>query len=157
MRDHRFQALTAAPKIVERILRAYPRDRFDERPHLESLTSREIVALLADSEQVVLDRIRTANQKPGSVVEWYEPTVRAKEKHYAEKDPFHEGEVYESRRQTTLEYLEGMGADDFQKTVTLDGHGTYTVSDYLTLVLAHDVERIAELSEFLANEVATIG
>jgi hypothetical protein len=56
----------------------------------------------------------------------------------------------------TLEYLEALTADDYKKSVTLDGHGTWTIDEYIVMVLAHDMERIAELSEFLANEVATI-
>ncbi|MCW5937683.1 MAG: DinB family protein [Fimbriimonadaceae bacterium] len=156
MRDYRFQALGAAPKIVERLLRAYPRDRFDERPHDESLTSREIVALLADSEQIVLDRIRMAKSHPGSTVEWYEPATRAKDKHYSDKNPFHEAEIFESRRQMTIDYLRDCSEGDLTNHITLDGHGTYTIDQYLTMVLAHDMERIAEISEFLANEAASI-
>lgn len=156
MRDYRFQALAAAPKVVERLLRVFPRDRYDERPHQESLTCREIFALLSDTEEIVLDRIRTAYRSPGTTVPWYEPTDRAASRHYSEKDPFHEAEVFESRRQMTLEYLEALTADDYKKSVTLDGHGTWTIDEYIVMVLAHDMERIAELSEFLANEVATI-
>ena len=157
MRDHRLEALAASPKIVERVLRVFPRDRYDERPHHESLTCREIFALLSDTEEIVLDRIRTANRTPGSTVAWYEPEIRARDRHYAGKEPFHEAEVFESRRQMTIEYLEALGPEDFAKTVTLDGHGTFTVDDYIVLVIAHDVSRIAELTEFLANEAATIG
>ncbi len=157
MIDPRFQALAAAPKIVERLLRVFPRDRYDERPYHESLTCREIFALLADTEEIVLDRIRMANRQPGSTVPWHEPTERARARHYSEKEPFHEAEVYETRRGMTLEYLEAMSAEDLKKTISLDKHGTYSVEEYLVLVMAHDLERIAELSEFLANEAATIG
>ncbi len=156
MRDYRFEALAAAPKIVERLLRVFPRDRYDERPHDESLTCREIFALLSDTEEIILDRIRTANRNPGTTVPWYEPSDRAKEHHYSEKEPFHEAEVFESRRSMTIEYLDGLDSADFDKKITLDGHGTYTVNQYLVMTMAHDLERIAELSEFLANEAATI-
>lgn len=156
MRDHRFQALAAAPKIVERLLRVFPRDRYDERPHQESLTCREIFALLSDTEEIILDRIRMANRQPGSTVPWYDPTDRARDRHYNEKNPFHEAEVYESRRTMTLEYLEPLTSDDYKKTVTLEGHGTVSIDEYIVMTMAHDLERISELSEFLANEVATI-
>lgn len=156
MRDHRYLALEAAPKIVERLLRVFPRDRYDERPYHESLTCREIFALLSDTEEIILDRIRTANRKPGSTVPWYEPTDRAKDRHYCEKEPFHEAEVYESRRGMTVEYLSQLTAEDYAKSITLEGHGTVTIDDYVVMIMAHDLERIAELSEFLANEVATI-
>jgi len=156
MRDHRFQALAAAPKIVERLLRVFPRDGYDQRPHRESLTCREIFALLSDTEEIILDRIRTANRQPGSTVPWYDPTERAREKHYNEKDPFHEAEVFESRRIMTLEYLEPLTVEDYKKTISLEGHGSVSIDEYIVMTMAHDLERIGELSEFLANEVATI-
>lgn len=156
MRDHRFQALAAAPKIVERLLRVFPRDRYDERPHFESLTCREIFALLSDTEEIILDRFRTAKNKPGSTVPWYEPTDRAKDRHYSDKDPFHEAEVFESRRAMTLDYLDELDAADFKNVITLEGHGSVSMDDYIVMIMAHDMERIAELSEFLANEVASI-
>ena len=156
MRDHRFQALGAAPKIVERLLRVFPRDGYDQRPHQESLTCREIFALLSDTEEIILDRIRTANRQPGSTVPWYDPTERAREKHYNEKDPFHEAEVFESRRIMTLEYLEPLTVEDYKKTISLEGHGSVSIDEYIVMTMAHDIERISELSEFLANEVATI-
>ena len=156
MRDHRFQALSAAPKIVERLLRVFPRDGYDQRPHQERLTCREIFALLSDTEEIILDRIRTANRQPGSTVPWYDPTERAREKHYNEKDPFHEAEVFESRRIMTLEYLEPLTVEDYKKTISLEGHGSVSIDEYIVMTMAHDLERIGELSEFLANEVATI-
>jgi hypothetical protein len=124
--------------------------------HSESFTSREVIALLADTEQVVLDRLRVAVNRPGSEIPWYDPNERAKEHHYGDKDVFHEAEVYESRRGTTIEFLEGLKEADFKKTFTLSGRGEISVEDYLVLVMAHDLERIGQITEILATEVATI-
>lgn len=156
MRDQRFQALAAAPKIVERLVRVLPNDRLDDRLHSESFTPREVIALLADTEQVVLDRLRMAVNKPGSEIPWYDPTERARDHHYGDKNVFHEAEVYESRRSTTMEFLEELKEEDFKKSFTLSGRGNLSVEDYLVLVMAHDLERIGQVTEILATEVASI-
>lgn len=156
MTDIQFQALAAAPKVVERLLRVFPKDRLDDRLHSENFTPREVIASLADTEQLILDRVRLGNLRPGATVPWVDPDERAKERHYSEKDAFHEAEVYESRRQTTLEYLHSMSDEDFKKTIVLEGKGEYTLEDYLVFVMAHDMDRIGLLTEHLANEVATI-
>ena len=101
-------ALCASPKIVERFLRVFPTNRLDDRPEADRFTPREVVAHLADWEQVVLDRVRVANIQPGRAVPDEDPGERAIAHHYGDKDVFHEAEVFESRRQTTMEYLQGL-------------------------------------------------
>lgn len=156
MTEIQLQALEVAPKVVERLLRVFPQNRLDDRLTTEDLTPREVIASLADTEQLILDRVRLGNLRPGSAVPWVDPDVRAREHHYSDKDAFHEAEVFESRRQTTLEYLQSMSPDDLKKTIILDGKGEVTIDDYLVLVTAHDMDRIGLLTEHLANEVATI-
>ncbi|MBV6459891.1 MAG: hypothetical protein HONBIEJF_03046 [Fimbriimonadaceae bacterium] len=97
-----------------------------------------------------------AVNKPGSEIPWYDPTERARDHHYGDKNVFHEAEVYESRRSTTMEFLEELKEEDFKKSFTLSGRGNLSVEDYLVLVMAHDLERIGQVTEILATEVASI-
>lgn len=160
MRELVFEALGAAPRVVERLLRVFPSHRLDD--HAEDLggskrfTAREVIAHLADHEQVVLDRIRVANMRPGATFDWYDPDERAKDHHYSDKDAFHEAEVYESRRVTTLEYLQGLSEEDFKKTFTLNNGTTMTIDEYLVRMMVHDMYHVEQLSHYFANEVATI-
>jgi hypothetical protein len=156
MTEQQFQALAAAPKVVERLLRVFPKDRLDDKLPSTDTTPRQVIALLADTEQLILDRIRLANTRPGSSVPWYDPAERARERHYSEKDAFHEAEVYESRRQVTLDYLRSLNDGDWRKTLVIEGKQEYTIDQYLVLVMAHDLERIGQLTEHLATEAATI-
>lgn len=144
------------PRVVERLLRVFPTDRLDDRIDADRFTAREVIAHLADYEQTVLDRIRVANTKPGSKVPFYDPDGRCTEHHFADKEVFHEGEVYESRREMTLDYLRDMSEEDWKKTFVNSVGDTYSVESYLVLVLSHDLEHIEQLSSYLATEVATI-
>ena len=124
--------------------------------HLITTLNPATGAHLADYEQTVLDRIRVANLKPGAAVPAYDPDSRCNEHHFADKEVFHEAEVYESRREMTLDYLRDMSDEDLKKTFVNSVGDTVTVESYVVLVLGHDLEHIEQMSSYLATEVATI-
>jgi hypothetical protein len=155
MRQEVLEALSSSPKVVERLLRVFPSDRFDYRYGGARFNPREVVASLADNEVIILDRIRMANLRPGSAVESIDPVERAKEHHYSDKDVFHEAEVYESRRQTTVEYLRELNEDDWSKTFVLSGV-PIAISEYASLILSNDLFHMDQMSLHVATEAATI-
>lgn len=156
MDESLYRSLTAAPKVVERLLRVFPHERLDERVEPDRFTAREVVAHLADYEQTVLDRIRVANEKPGREVPWYDPDVQAQQHRFGDKEVFHEAEVYESRRGMTVEFLKNLSAEDFAKTMTRPDGIEISIAGYVNMVLRHDLEHLEQLSAYLATEVATI-
>lgn len=156
MDESLFRSLNAAPKVVERLLRVFPHDRLDDRIEADRFTAREVVAHLADYEQTVLDRMRVAIEKPGREVPFYDPDARANEHHFNNKEVFHEAEVYESRRGMTLDFLEELNPEDWQKTIKRPDGKEFTIQQYATEVLMHDMEHLGQLSSYLATEVATI-
>lgn len=147
-------SLSQGPKIIERLLRVFPHDRLDDRIEADRFTAREVVSHLADYEQTVLDRIRAANQTPGRTVPDYDPDVQASLHGFADKEPFHEAEVFESRRGMTLAYLADLSDEDLEKTFQRAGAQPITIRQYLTLLLTHDMEHIEQVSAYLATEVA---
>lgn len=155
MRDEILNALCATPRVIERILRVFPHDHLDDHTGRALFSPRETIASLADNEMIILERIRLANSKPGTVLESIDPVARAKEHHYAEKNVFHEAEVFESRRLTTVEYLRDLSDADWAKTFTLSGH-TVSISDYVTVILSHDMFHLDQISQHVATEAATI-
>lgn len=156
MRDDLLKALCSSPKVIERLLRVFPKSRLDDRPEIDRFTPREAIAHLADWEQVILDRIRVANIRPGSPGPVEDPSERALCHHYGDKDVFHEAEVFESRRRTTVEYLEMLNAVDWQKTFVHQSLGEITIEAYMVNILEHDMYHLEQLSCFLATEVASI-
>ncbi|MCB0824857.1 MAG: DinB family protein [Fimbriimonadaceae bacterium] len=156
MSEALLNGLSYAPHVVERILRVFPHERLDERVDPDRYTAREVVAHLAHYEQVVLDRIRAANQQPGRSVPGYDPDAECAEHGYGDKEVFHEAEVFESRRNMTIEYLKDLSESDWDKTFTIGENRTTSIRDYMILILAHDMSHIDQISYFLATEVATL-
>jgi len=156
MDAYQLHALQSAPKIVERILRVFPHDRLDDQIEADRFTAREVVAHFADFEQTVLDRIRVANSSPGREVPAYDPDAHAAEHRFADKEVFHEAEVFESRRAMTIEYLQGLDQADFEKSFRRSDGTTFTIGEYVDHVLRHDLVHLEQISSYLATEVATI-
>lgn len=155
MRGEILTALSATPRLMERMVRVFPADRLDDRPSHADLSPRMAIASLADNETLILERIRTANLKPGTAFDAINALERAKEYHYEEKDVFHEAEVYESRRMTTIDYLRDLHDTDWNKTLILGGISV-TIGDYVGIVLANDIVHLDQISRHLATEVATL-
>jgi hypothetical protein len=155
MRGEILTALGATPRLMERMVRVFPADRLDDRPSHADLSPRMAIASLADNETLILERIRTANLKPGTTFDSINALERAKEYHYDEKDVFHEAEVYESRRMMTIDYLRELHDTDWSKTLILGGIAV-TIADYVGIVLAHDIVHLDQISRHLATEVATL-
>ncbi len=156
MRDDLLSALGSSPKVFERLLRVFPKSRLDDRSDPDRFTPREVIAHLADWEQVILDRIRVANLRPGTPGPVEDPTQRAHSHHYGDKDVFHEAEVFESRRLTTIEYLNGLNAVDWKKSFIHQSMGEITIEAYMVNILEHDMYHLDQVSCYLANEVASI-
>jgi hypothetical protein len=55
----------------------------------------------------------------------------------------------------TVEFLNGLTPDDFRKTLILSGK-EITLAEYCSLILAHDMFHVDELSRYLATEAATL-
>lgn len=155
MRGEILTALGATPRLMERMVRVFPADRLDDRPSHADLSPRMAIASLADNETLILERIRTANLKPGTAFDSVNALERAKEYHYDEKDVFHEAEVYESRRMMTIDYLRELHDTDWSKTLILGGIAV-TIADYVGIVLANDIVHLDQISRHLATEVATL-
>lgn len=156
MHEWMLNAFGKAPHVVERMLRVFPHDRLDDRIEADRFTAREVIAHLADYEQFVLERFRTAKLRPGSEVAPYDPDQRANEHRFDGKDVFREAEVFESRRMMTLDTLRSFTDEDWSKTFKTASGLEITAKDFLMMIFAHDTEHFDQLSAYLATEVATM-
>jgi uncharacterized damage-inducible protein DinB len=142
-------ALEHTPVTLRRILDDVRPERQTERVAEDRFTLLEMVAHLADWEDLFLDRMRLANEKPGSPVEVYDEGARATEKRYAERDLQHELDVFENRRRDTLDFLRGLSAEDWQKTFVHPERGTMTIQDQVTMLLGHDLYHLEQATQYM--------
>ncbi len=149
-------ALQSGPKIFERLLRVFPTDRIDERVDKDRFTAREVISHLADYERTVLERISIAHATPGTTVPAFDPDKHCIEHKYAEKNVFHEAEVFESRRLMTIEHLIDLSEKQLNSTFKFADGREISIRNYMILIMSHDVNHLEQVSRYLATEVATI-
>ena len=154
MKRYIFHSLEAGPKAIARILRVFPPDRIDERLDTGRFTGREIIAHLADIEEVHLGRIHKAVSTDGYVAEKLDVDSRITEHNYASKNIYHEAEVFESRREMTLDYLRGLSDEDLHRKFTAPSGDEIDILTYAMSLVSHDMYHLEQITQYLANEAA---
>jgi uncharacterized damage-inducible protein DinB len=141
--------ISNTPSTLIRMIDSIRPERYKEALAADRFTLVEIIAHLADWEEVFLDRITTAVEYPGNPVQGFSEDERAVEHHYADKDIHHELEVFENRRRDTVSYLLNLAEEDWSKTVIHSQNGEQSVMDIVQFVLGHDMYHVHQVSEYL--------
>lgn len=142
-------ALELTPSALRKIVDCVPPERYAAHLETDRFNLTEMVAHMADLEDVLLDRMRLAHEKPGSTVELFDQSQRAVDKHYASRDLQHEMDVFENRRRDTMDFLRSLSEEDFGATFEHPQNGTMTVRDQLTMMLGHDLYHLEQASHYL--------
>jgi uncharacterized damage-inducible protein DinB len=142
-------AIALTPAALRRIICDVPSHRHAEPVEPGRFTLVEMVAHLADFEEVWLDRIVIAYERPGSDVQGIDETERAILKHYSTRNLHHELDVFENRRRDTVEFVKSLAEDDWQKHFMHSGLGRMTICDQMTMLLGHDIYHLEQASQYL--------
>jgi uncharacterized damage-inducible protein DinB len=142
-------SLKNTPKTLVNLVDQVKPDHYDDKTDPERFTLRELIAHLADFDDVFLDRLRLAQESPGAKVVSLDPDERAVEKHYANRDVRHELDVFENRRRDLVEFLSGLSVEDWQKEFHHPDLGDVTIESYANIILAHDLSHVSHASSYL--------
>lgn len=142
-------AIEFTPAALRHIIDCVPQERHGEQLSPDRFTLTEMVAHLADWEDIFLDRMRLAQEAPGSRIEVYDEGARAVEKHYETRDLQHELDVFENRRRDTLEFLRNLPEEDLAKTFQHPQRGTMTIRDQQMMLLGHDLYHLEQATQYL--------
>jgi uncharacterized damage-inducible protein DinB len=142
-------SLKNTPKTLVNLVDQVKPDHYDDHTDPARFTLRELIAHLADFDDVFLDRLRLAHETPGASVVSLDPDQRAAEKHYATRDVHHELDVFENRRRDLIEFLSGLSAEDWQKKFHHPDLGDVTIDSYANIILAHDLSHVSHATSYL--------
>lgn len=142
-------SLEHTPKTLINIVDQVKPDRYTDRTEPDRFTLQELVAHLADFDDIFLDRLRLAHESPGATVQSFDPDQRAVEKHYTTRDVHHELDVFENRRRDLVDFLNGLSAEDWNKTFHHPDLGDVSIDTYANLILAHDLSHISHATTYL--------
>jgi hypothetical protein len=141
--------LADTPATLERIIDCVRPELYDEATDPGRFTLREAVAHLADFEDVFLDRLRLAVERPGATVEGIDEGERAVAKKYAERDVRHELTVFANRRRDTVTFLNELDDAGRGREFVHAELGRFTVASYACTMLGHDLYHLAHASQYL--------
>ncbi|AIE87944.1 DinB family protein [Fimbriimonas ginsengisoli] len=142
-------AIELTPTTLRRLIDCVHADRYAEALEPDRFTLTEMVAHLADWEDLFLDRMRLAHEAPGSTVVVYDEGERAVEKHYSTRDLQHELDVFENRRRDTMDFLNGLSEEEWSKSFLHPQRGPLTIRDQVTMLLGHDLYHLEQASQYL--------
>jgi len=142
-------AIEYTPAALRQIVDCVPNEKYSLQLSPDRFSLTEMVAHMADWEDLFLDRMRLAHEAPGSRVEVYDEGARAVEKHYGTRDLQHELDVFENRRRDTLDFLKSLTEEDFAKTFEHPQRGTMTIRDQHFMLLGHDLYHLEQASQYL--------
>lgn len=142
-------AIEYTPSALRRIIDCVHHERYAEKLDADRFSLLEMVAHMADAEDILLNRMRLAHEAPGSTVEPFDEGQRAIEKHYSTRDLQHELDVFENRRRDTLDFLEGLAPEEWSKAFQHPERGTMTIQDQVTMLLGHDLYHLEQASHYL--------
>jgi hypothetical protein len=117
----------------------------DARPVESEWTAREVVHHLADSEMTSAIRLRRLLVEDSPEIANYDEEAFARRLHYTDRPLDAALDALSAARRTTLEILERMTEQDWQRAGTHSASGPYSVQDWLEIYAAHAHDHAAQI------------
>jgi hypothetical protein len=130
------QYATGYDEVVES-LAGFPQSQLTAHPLPGKWSACEIVQHLADSEMTSAIRLRRLLVEDRPVIAGYDQDLFATRLHYNEREMAPALAAFRAARMTTLQLLEGMTEEDWQRAGTHTESGRYTAEDWLKIYAAH--------------------
>lgn len=141
--------LEVAPQALFNIIDDIRPEKYREKLAEDRFDLVEMVAHMADLEDVFLERLRLAYEHPGSASQGIDPAARAIEKNYAERDLYHELEVYKNRRNDTMDFLKNLQPGEEKRTIIHSMLGETDIAFLASNILAHDMYHVEQAARYL--------
>src|SRR5262245_60894034 len=130
---------------VMNALDGFPADSLGAHPLPGKWSAREIVHHLGDSESFSAARIRKLLVEDNPVIQGYDQDAYANRLHYNERDMAPALDAFRLARETTMQLIDLMTEDDWQREGTHTESGRYTTQDWLKIYAAHAHNHAAQI------------
>jgi len=136
--------------ILGRIVGAIPAERHGEALGENRFTLVEMVAHIADSENVYFERLRGAVERDVPTFDRVDVIARAREGRFTERDIRQELNAFAKRSRATVSFLEALGPEAWAREF-VSGIGRTSVERYVAFVSGHDLYHLDQASEYLVR------
>lgn len=151
-RSYVLTGISATPDVLEGFLLSLaPGDSlWDFRPDPERFTLREVVAHLADWEDVWLQRLGRTIHEDEPLLAWLDEGQIAVDRDYAHSDPHAGLARFRHGRQQVLELLGVAPESAWGRVARREQVGPMSFEDQVVLILAHDGYHNKQVVEWLS-------
>ena len=126
-------------------LDGFPIESLGAHPIPGKWSAREIVHHLGDSESFSAGRLRKLLVEDNPVIQGYDQDEFAAKLRYNERDMAPALEAFRLARETTMQVLQLMSEDDWNRSGTHTERGHYTTEDWLVMYAKHAHDHAAQI------------
>ncbi|MDR3687849.1 MAG: DinB family protein [Fimbriimonas sp.] len=137
------------PVVIRRLVNLIPDSRIDTALEPGRFTVREVVAHLADWEQLYRGRMDRALARPNTSVVVHDETRRAIEMGYARSNLYEQLNIFTTQRQKTKVLLNSLTDEEFHKCFVHPVHGPTSIEDQANTIIGHDLYHVEQLTAYL--------
>jgi len=130
---------------VMNALNDFPADSLGAHPIPGKWSAREIVHHLGDSESTSAWRLRKLLVEDNPLIQGYDQDAFASRLRYNERDMAPALEAFRCARESTMQVLQIMTDDDWNRAGTHSESGRYTTEDWLKIYAAHAHNHAAQI------------
>ena len=142
--------LASAPDVLAKMLEGVTGSRWDNRPDPERFTLREVVAHLADWDQVFLGRLMQTRDSDRAVLQGLDEGQVAVDHDYAHADPAECLARYAAGRAETTAFLRALTPEQWARSATHTEIGEITIEAQAALIAFHDGYHRQQIVEWLS-------
>lgn len=141
-------SLRHTPAILARIVSTVPADRHREPLGQDRFSLVEMVAHVADSENVYSERLRGAVEQDVPTFEPIDVAERARAGRFSERDVQQELRMFADRRRETVAFLEGLPPEAWAREF-VSRIGRVSVETFVAFISGHDLYHLDQASAYL--------
>jgi uncharacterized damage-inducible protein DinB len=152
LKNYVFTTMETTPILQKHLLSAYGEGDpiYDHRPFPNRFTLREMLAHLADWDDIFLMRIRRAIDEDVPTLPDIDVSKLAVEHAYATQSPIANLARFAANRATLVAYLTTIPDSGFERSALRETLGVMTVDKQLFFILAHDGYHNRQTVDYIA-------
>jgi len=144
-----FTALKGAPDSFEYLLQGLTADEADLRPDANRFTIREIMAHLADWDEVFLGRLKRTRAEDDPTLDGYDMDKRAASHYYGATDVREQVALFRVRRARLVAFLRELETGDWARSCVRPEIGRLTMEELTLMIPLHDSYHVQQVMEWL--------
>ena len=147
-KNYLMAALEGTPEMFDRALLGLTPEEADRKPDPERFNIREVLAHMAEWEDVWLLRMQRLCAEDHPTLEGYDEGVWAIEHNYAATDPMEQMRLLRERRARLVAFLRERTPDEWNRTALRPEIGVLTLEGLALLIPLHDLYHLRQIAQW---------